>query len=107
MNKDATTVLARYVEEAVSGARGSLVSISIKRINRWYEKKFGASMPRKMVLRIVKALKILHTLGVLMKIGSKFVIERGSQLWRCAKEGRARECINVYMTEYARVVEAA
>jgi len=91
----------------VNGAKGSAVSINTRQINKWYEKRFGRPMPRKIVFHIVKILRALYALGVLQKIGSKFVIERDSQLWRCAKEGQTRECIAGHVANYAKLVEAA
>jgi len=107
MYKEAIDIVTKYIEEAVNGAKGNVVSVSVKQINRWYEKRFGRPMPRRIVFRVVKVLRILYTLGALTKIGNKFVLEKSSQLWKCAKENRVRECISDYVTKFAELVEVA
>jgi len=105
MYKDAISIIAEYVEEVVNGARGGAVSISTRQINKWYEKRFGRPMPRKAMFHVVKVLRALYALGALQKIGNKFVFEKGSQLWKCAKEGKTRECIVELAAKYTKPVE--
>jgi len=107
MYREAIDIIAKYVEEAINGTRGNVTSISVKQINKWYKKRFGRPMSRKIAYRIAKLLRVLHALGILQKIGSKFIVERDSQLWKCVKEGRTRECISEYATKFAKLVVVA
>jgi len=102
----AIDIVARYVEEAVNGAKGNIVSVSVRQIGKWYERKFGRLMPRRTVFYIVRILRVLYALGVLQKIGNKFVFGKDSQMWKCVKEGRTRECITEHVANYTKLVEA-
>jgi len=102
----AIDIIAEYIEEVVNGAKGNAISINMRQINKWYEKRFGRSMPRKAMFRIVKMLRALHALGVLLRVGNKFIVEKGSPLWECVKEGRTRECIAEYVTKFVELVDA-
>lgn len=103
----AVEIIAKYIADVVSGARGSIISISTKQVGKWYEKRFGRPMPRKAMFHVVKVLRALYALGALQKIGNKFVFEKGSQLWKCAKEGKTRECIAELAAKYAELVGVA
>jgi len=106
MYKDiAIDIIAKYIEEAVNEAKGNIISVSVKQINKRYERGTGRPLPRKIVFHIVKTLKTLHATGLLEKIGGKFVVRKGSELWKCTKEGRARECISDYVTRFTELVE--
>jgi len=97
----AIEVLAKYLEDAVSGAKGSAVSVSVRQVSQWYERRtYGGDLPRSAKYYIGRILKALHGHGYLEEVEKKFVLHRGSELWKWAASGRARD----YLTEFLRLL---
>jgi len=98
----AVKLLSEFIEEMLEKTKGSTISLSVKQIGRWYEKKYMRAMPRKTAYRIAKVLNILLAQGALQAVGRKRVLEKDSPLWRCAKEQKTYEYMLDVVVDYKR-----
>jgi hypothetical protein len=75
-------VLGRYLARLVEGAKGNVVSFTVGDVSRWSEEKFRTT--RSVTLRVAAVCEALLAQGLLEKIGKKYILRRGSQLWEAA-----------------------
>ncbi len=86
--------LVEYMEKLVAGARGNVVSISLKRVKRDLE---VASRAEAAALKAV--LDALASLGLLEAVPSRrrprYLLRRGSPLWAALEAGRAEQAVEL------------
>jgi len=103
----AVLLISAYIEESVKNARGTAVSISIKQLKRWYSQKNYRGLSNRDKCAISTLLKRLHELGLVDKIAGKYVIKRGSKLWRVAEMEKTRYYMELILTEEGQPAETS
>jgi hypothetical protein len=98
-------ILARYFIEAVSRARGNIISFVVGDVARWAETKLR--LTKSIVFKVTSVARVLLATGYLEKLGKKYILRRDSPLWRGAKAGdieKICEIIESAMSAYSKVV---
>jgi hypothetical protein len=101
-------ILARYFIEAVSRARGNIISFVVGDIARWAEAKLRPA--KSVVFKVTSVARVLLATGYLEKLGKKYILRRDSPLWRGAKAGDIEKiceiiesAMSVYPSAYSKV----
>lgn len=99
-------ILARYLIEAVAGARGNVISFVVGDVARWAETKVRPT--RSVVFKVASMAEALLMAGYLDKIGKKYILRRDTPLWARAREGDVEaicDIIESALFSYSKVVK--
>lgn len=96
-------LLAAYLVELVTGARGNVVSFVVGDVSKWAE--FRMRLTKSIVFRVAHMTEALLAAGYLDKMGKKYILRRNTSLWEMAKsrdiEGICRLVENVIVQSRA------
>jgi len=77
----ALEILKEFIEDQAKNAKGAVVTISMKKIRKWYREKYlGSEMPGTVAFFLVKVLTELNALGYLHKIGRNYILQKDAKL---------------------------
>jgi len=92
----AVSILSAYIEEGVKSTKGTAISISLKRLKKWYSgKTYRGELSSRLKHAVAGALRALHSQGLISKVGSTYLVYKGSKMWLAAEEGKARWLIKL------------
>lgn len=88
-SSDPCVLLAMYIKNRASQAKGSSFSLKISKINRWISR--SRQLRRSEVMAIRDVLIAMAEKGLVEQIGPAYVVRRGTALWDLAMKLQPEE----------------
>jgi len=89
---DIVDIFAQYLERAVQGARGNVITFSSSTVIHMWGKWFNhGRAPMHLLYKMSRLLSMLASCNLLRRRKYKYQLERGSSLWDAAERGNVRE----------------
>jgi len=95
----AVNIISTYIEEGIKNTKGTAISISVKRLKKWYSKRaYGGELPGRLKYAMADVLRALYDQGLISRAGGNYLVHKDSELWLAAERGKVRQLIKLALS---------